>query len=91
MKTGQFRDLTEEEISNLSLELKIAYFIRPWNISAGIKTLDDWYNTFYKLYADEWYSSPNLSEERKMNIQKKIMEAEFNHLLDFCKSLLKGE
>lgn len=38
----RFRELTAEEINNLSLEMKCAWFYAPWNISMDATTVEEW-------------------------------------------------
>ncbi len=52
-KFKNHRDLTSEEYENLTLELKCCFFLRPWNISAEIKTVEDWVNLFWTDYLPE--------------------------------------
>ena len=48
------RDLTDEEIRNLPIDLRVCYFLQAWNISANIKDVHDWVNMFYMQMSDEY-------------------------------------
>lgn len=78
------RNLTDQEYNNLSVELKVCFYLQGWNISANIHSVEDWINTFYIWYdtTDEYDVKP------KDNGIKNITE-EYTKLFNFVSSLLK--
>ena len=93
------RDLTSKEYENLTLELKCCFFLKPWNISAEINTVEDWVNLFYVDYLpeddSEWVK--NISDRWIMH-SKNLSRSEVNSLIafvkrmtmeEFCKMLIK--
>ena len=52
-----YRELTEEEINNLSLELKICFHLSPWNHYFNPKNFDEWVEGF-KI----WYTTSDMNE-----------------------------
>lgn len=54
----KYRLLTWQEIENLSLELRVCFFLQPWNYGAKIKNVNDWIEIFWIFEAIE------ISEEK---------------------------
>jgi hypothetical protein len=71
---------------NLSLELKVCFFIVGWNKEANIKTVDDWINCFYMLYMSEDQDQYLTDKEQELLARKKMLQ-EFNNLYDFIKEI----
>ena len=46
MNNSDNRDLTQKEINKLSPDLRACYEVQPWNIAAGIDSVDTWVHTF---------------------------------------------
>jgi len=51
MNPENYRSLTKEEIKALPLDLRICYFLQPWNISASIHSVEEWIDSFLWLWA----------------------------------------
>ena len=84
------RDLTSEEYENLSLELKCCFFLKPWNISAKIKVVEDWVNLFYvdHLPEDDTEWVNKISDNMKIHC-KNLCRNEVNTLIAFTKKMIK--
>ena len=93
------RDLTSKEYENLTLELKCCFFLKPWNISAEIKTIEDWVNIFYTNYVPITYigmegNDPNIAKTHFKNICRNdvnslIAFVKRMTMEEFCKMLIK--
>jgi hypothetical protein len=77
MNSEEYRELTKEEYNNLPLELKICFYLTPWNIHANINSVDDWARAF-----GDWYYAGY--ETDAINKIKK----EYQLLYEFIKELL---
>lgn len=84
------RDLTSEEYKNLTLELKCCFFIKAWNISAEINTVEDWVNIFYAIYEPDGSYENELSEEMLTHL-KNIWRNEVNSLIAFTRKMICEE
>jgi len=72
-----YRNLTEEEIKLLPLELKVCFYLCGWNKSVKIKSPEDWIETFHYLYDNrEEYST-------EKDHSKEFMKEEYNRLYNF--------
>lgn len=80
----QYRSLTEEETKRLSLELRVCYFLFPWNICAKIDSVDKWVETFHCFYDDDDKDDAAWRERAKVQMRK-----EFDNLCKFTCELLQ--
>ena len=96
------RDLSSNEYENLTLELKCCFFLKPWNISAEIKTVEDWVNIFYMHYLPEedidfygmGYQAMLRNEytsEKGIIHSKNLCRNEVNSLIAFIKKIMHDE
>ena len=84
------RDLTSKEYENLTLELKCCFFLKPWNTSAEINTVEDWVNLFYAKYEPDGNYEEELSEEMLIHL-KNVWRNEVNSLIAFVKRMSMEE
>jgi hypothetical protein len=49
---NEFRDLTDEEIGALPIELKVCFMLQGWNNLAEINSVDDWKESFWVFWAN---------------------------------------
>jgi hypothetical protein len=83
------RDLSSEEYENLTLELKCCFFLKPWNESAEINTIEDWVNLFYVDYLPEDDSTwVNKITENYITHCKNLGRNEVNSLIAFTRKMI---
>lgn len=88
----KYRLLTVEEVENLSLELRVCFFIQPWNNFANIKNVEDWLEIFWyyeaiKIVDRKYFQmlyNKNLKEEAKKSLRN-----EHERLLNWVSGLIK--
>lgn len=75
----KYRPLTTEEIKALPLDLRVCYFLHPWNVRAEIKSVKDWVDIFFCWHATHGdYSDEQL---------KGILQNDLERLLNFINEL----
>lgn len=77
------RNLTSEEIENLSLELKICFFLLGWNTRAEINSVEDWIDNFWSLWPSQYEDELLFSSEKWEEEARSRMKTEFEKIYSF--------
>jgi hypothetical protein len=77
------RNLTEDEYWELSVELKVCFYLQGWNISADIHSVEDWLDTF-----GNWWDSSDEHDNGYKGDGKENARKEFDKLYKFVYDMI---
>ena len=76
------KDLTEEEIANLALEIRCCYFLHPWNQGMTGTTVEEW--------AEQLGFTKFASDSVPVKYATRIAIEQANKLIRFVKEMQKS-
>jgi hypothetical protein len=88
-----YRDLTREEIENLSLDLRICFYMHEWNNSFHPKNFQEWAERFNPYYTvGRWnllYNQGFMTTEELKNKRIDLARDEFKKLYNLIMDCIK--
>lgn len=48
----KYRELTVEEVEALPFDMRLCFYVQPWNVSAEFKSVDDWLSSFECMWRE---------------------------------------